>query len=102
MTHYSENEIEEAFVAFAEARGCLCLKLILKSGKGWPDRTILCPNGEIFFIEFKKPTGKLSPQQTEWMSKICCRKSRCYVFDNTADAERKLIEILAGDAATGD
>lgn len=101
MTHYSEDEIETDFVKYAEARGCLCEKLILKSGKGWPDRTIFCPNGIVFCIEFKKPTGKLSPQQIDWIAKLRKRGIRVYVYDNAANAQRKLDEILSRPAETG-
>jgi hypothetical protein len=100
MNQYSEAEIEGAFAVYAKNRGCLCEKLILKAGKGWPDRTIFCPNGIVFLIEFKKPTGEVSPQQTEWLRKLRQRKIECYVFDNLSDATGKLDEILGRSSET--
>ena len=36
---------------------------ILPSVAGLPDRLVLFPDGRIFFVELKSPTGVLSPRQ---------------------------------------
>lgn len=53
-----EIDIEEAFKLYAESQGCKVFKLVLLNLRGWPDRTILCPGGKIFFIEFKRDIKK--------------------------------------------
>lgn len=94
MTLYSEDDIESAFCRYAVSHGCLCEKLILKAGRGWPDRTLITPNGHIVFIEFKKPTGGLSRQQIECLSRLRKRKIECYVFERLDAAQRCLDQIL--------
>lgn len=63
-----EIDIESDFCKYAKFKKCLAIKLVLLNLKGFPDRTVLCPNGKLFFIEFKKPKKKkpLSPLQIKW------------------------------------
>jgi len=59
-----EKTIESDFVGYANSKKCIAVKLVIFKARGFPDRTILCPNGRIFFIEFKTSKGKLDgPQQ---------------------------------------
>ena len=51
----TEKDVEDAFVQYAKNNGCRALKLRFLSGRGFPDRTVLCPGGRMFFIEFKRP-----------------------------------------------
>lgn len=41
----------------------LGIKNVKMQVRGWPDRMYLLPNGKVFFIEFKRPGGKLSRLQ---------------------------------------
>lgn len=38
--------------------------------KGFPDLAGVFPNGRLWCIELKTPTGKLSPEQVEWITKL--------------------------------
>ena len=58
-----EANIENAFVKYAKKKGCNPVKLVFLAGRGWPDRTVLCPGGRIFFIEFKRKGKTLEPKQ---------------------------------------
>lgn len=90
-----KEDIEIPFTKFAERKGCKALKLIFLRKKGFPDRTVVCPGGRIFFIEFKKPKGTLSPAQ------VLVRKSlegfgfEYYVCDYPGQAEKILENFLA-------
>lgn len=38
--------------------------------KGFPDLAGVMPNGKFFAIELKTDKGKLSPEQTDWITKL--------------------------------
>jgi hypothetical protein len=56
-----ESSIERKCVTIARKHGCLLLKI--EKQRGWPDRILLAPSGQICFIEFKKPGESLMPLQ---------------------------------------
>lgn len=59
-----ESAIEAKMRAFVLRLGCLFLKWPPTSGSsGWPDRIVLCPGGRVFFVEVKRPGGKVTPLQ---------------------------------------
>jgi len=60
-----EKIAENDFVKHCESLGYLCLKLRIDGLDGWPDRTVITPQG-VFFVEFKSATGDLRPHQRKW------------------------------------
>jgi len=54
----SEKRLEELFKAYVSANGGWCVKLIAASITGFPDRTVLCRGGGIYFVELKRPDGR--------------------------------------------
>jgi len=65
-----ETAIETAFQAWCKREGLRCLKLILNTHRGWPDRAVLIPGGKPLFIEFKAPGGRLSHHQRGWLDEL--------------------------------
>ena len=65
-----ESKIESDFAKWVRGQGGLFLKLALLGMMGFPDRTILMPGGRVFFLEFKTPTGRVSPQQDYWIERL--------------------------------
>jgi hypothetical protein len=57
-----EREIESYFRKQVEAAGGLALKFVSPSHRGVSDR-IVCFPGETWFVELKRPGGRLSPLQ---------------------------------------
>ena len=96
-----EADIEKEFVAYCESKGCLCLKLILANGRGFPDRTVITPNGQVIFFELKRPGGKLSAAQKKWISKLKENGKHVYVVDTIAEATKRLDEHLKTNCACG-
>lgn len=47
-------------------------KMIMKKSaiKGFPDLAGVLPSGKFFAIELKTATGKLSPEQTDWITRL--------------------------------
>ena len=58
-----ERDIERKLKKRVEELGCLCLKFECPGYTGVPDRIILMPGGEAFFVETKAPGKKERPRQ---------------------------------------
>lgn len=92
------EDIENPFVKFAQRKGCKALKLILLRKKGFPDRTVLCPGARVFFIEFKKPRGKLAPAQVIVRKLLESFGFKYYLCDYPGQAEKILEDFLASSS----
>lgn len=86
----TEVDIENTFVTYASNRNCKALKLVFLVGRGFPDRTILCPGGKVFFIEFKRKGGKMSPQQEQVRKLLTDLGFKYYICNKKAQAEKIL------------
>ena len=89
-TETRESDIEEAFNKHASLRGCMSLKLVILKQGGFPDRTVLCPNGKIFFIEFKRAGKKQSRLQVVIQKKLEQLGFSYFVCDRIGQAEKIL------------
>ena len=89
-----KKDIEEKFVAYASNKKCKALKLILLNLKGFPDRTVLCPQGRVFFIEFKTPGKKAQGIQSKWHTVLKSFGFKVYVCDNLTEAKTILCNFL--------
>jgi len=91
-----ERALEDRCVSKIEARGGLCLKLVLLGMMGWFDRTILLPNRVIFFCEFKRrKLGKVSVQQATWRRIVTLLGFGVYTIDTDAGFDQALERELA-------
>ena len=90
----TEAQIENAFAAYAKQKGCKALKLVFLVGRGFPDRTVLCPGGKIFFIEFKRKGGKLSPQQIQVRDVLTGLGFSYFVCNEKGQAEKTLDRVI--------
>jgi hypothetical protein len=59
----SEKEIETYFVKRVKALGGYSYKFRSVTQRGVADRIVCLPNGQTWFVELKKPGGRLSPLQ---------------------------------------
>ncbi len=90
-----EVNTEDKFCDYAKTQGCLALKLVLLGLRGFPDRTIVCPGGRIFFIEFKRTKNEeLSKNQEKWQDKLVGFGFEFYTFHDFKDAKQALDEFL--------
>lgn len=90
----TEAEIEKAIVDYAKSRGALAEKVVLHSGRGFPDRTIIAPDGRIGFLEIKKPGGIVSPAQKTWLRRLERLGHRCGVAFSVEDGKKFIERIL--------
>lgn len=80
-----ESSLERYFVARCREIGAIPMKI--QRLRGWPDRLVLWPGGEVDFVELKAPGGKVAPMQT-WVHE----KLRQYAFDVYCFSDRLEIE----------
>lgn len=92
-----KEDIENPFVKYAKRKGCHAFKLIFLNKKGFPDRSILCPGGRIFFIEFKRPGKPQSKAQKDVQKLLEGLGFEYYVCDHPGQAENILDNFLAFD-----
>ena len=90
----SETDIETTFVKFAKNNRCQALKLIFLNKKGFPDRTIICPGGRVFFIEFKKKNKPQSAIQIKVMKMLLKFGFEYHICDEKGQAEKILLAFL--------
>ena len=61
-----EKQIEKKLIEAVRKVGGRCYKFNSQSNNGMPDRICIFPNGELIFVETKRPKGGvLSPIQLE-------------------------------------
>jgi hypothetical protein len=53
-----EKDIERKVVAYAKSKGVLCYKFASPGNRGVPDRILIGPNGNVCFLELKRPGQK--------------------------------------------
>lgn len=58
-----EKDIERYFVQTVARMGGTAFKFVSPSHRGVADRVVCLPDGSTWFVELKAPTGKLSPLQ---------------------------------------
>lgn len=90
----TEANIENPFVEYAKSKGCKAYKLVFLVGRGFPDRTVLCPGGKIFFIEFKRKGKKPSEHQNKVRQILEELGFEYYVCDKLGQAEKILDGLL--------
>jgi hypothetical protein len=74
----TEKDIEAYFVKRVKALGGLSYKFRSVTQRGVADRIACMPNGDTWFVELKKPGGRLSPLQ-EIFAKDVLRLRQRYV-----------------------
>ena len=82
---YEIKDVETPTVRWARAKGIIVLKLNLIGNTGWPDRLFLY-GGQVVFIEFKRPGGKLARNQPQRVATLRDAGFIVGVFDNADKA----------------
>ena len=89
----NETDIESAFVEYAASKGCIAVKLRIDGQNGWPDRTVITPNG-VLFLEFKLHNGRLRPMQKVWSKLLASVGHKVHVPRTIDEAKRILERVL--------
>lgn len=70
MVKGPEATIEAAIERWCRDRGILCAKLVDLGRRGFPDRSIFLPGGQMLFAEVKAPGGTLSYHQHAYLERL--------------------------------
>ena len=73
-----ERDIEKKLSALVRARGGLCYKFVSPGNDGVPDRIIITPKGQVWFVELKTEAGRLSRRQKYHIERL--RSHYCSVL----------------------
>jgi len=84
---YLRNEVKKT--------GAVALKFVSPGRAGVPDRIVLAPGGRIYFVEMKRPGGKLRPLQQKVIADIRKLGFKVFVIDSR-EGVKEFIEILKG------
>lgn len=92
-----EKDAEERFVNLAKKFGCRAYKLVLLGLRGFPDRTVLCPGGRVFFIEFKRKNRKFKEESIQGkyqkiLTKLGFQYYVCYTFEEAENCLKEFLE----------
>ena len=77
-----ERDLEARCFRDVEARGGLCWKWSSPGRVGVPDRIIFWPNGDVHFVEFKKPGEKPTEVQKHVHGMMRARKAKVWVVSD--------------------
>lgn len=65
-----ERDIERKLGEQLRGLGCLYYKFVSPGQRGVPDRIVVCPDGTLWFVELKRPQGKLGALQSVQLSRL--------------------------------
>lgn len=90
-----ESSIESGFQRKASSHGWLTYKLDSgRISRGWPDRLVCLPGGITLFIEFKSPTGKVTPLQAHIHDKLRALGHIVHVCRAASEAESICLALI--------
>ena len=87
-----EAQIERKICDHAQKLGLLQYKFTSPGRAGVPDRLLIAPDGTVFMIEFKTPTGRLSALQINEHRRLSEHNITVHVVDNVAEGKRIIDE----------
>lgn len=65
-----EKEVEAYLIKQVEGRGGKAYKFVSPAHRGVADRVVVFPKGQVWFVEVKTETGRLSPLQEVFRREI--------------------------------
>lgn len=82
-----EATVESLFIRLAKKLNFLTYKFSSPTRGGVTDRILITPRGEVWFVEIKKHSGKLSPLQEEFKNDILTFKCNYALLKGRQEVE---------------
>jgi hypothetical protein len=96
-----EKNVEKLFVREVQARGGITYKFTSPGNVGVPDRIAITPEGQVWFVELKTETGRLSRMQEYQLERL--RRQNCNVVVLYGGEEvEKVVTAIFNRAKGGD
>lgn len=90
-----ERTLEKHLSEYCQKNRILFLKVRLEVGRGFPDRLVITPSGNVMFLELKsKKRGVVSPHQDMWVRTLRRYNQFACVVDDLQDAKQYIEDIL--------
>lgn len=86
-----ESRIQTDFIHDIRARGGLAYKLA-PTAKGIPDLLVVSPEGELFLVEMKQSSGRVSPAQRVQHHRLAQRGVTIYILRSREEGDAWLRE----------
>jgi len=94
-----EKEIEAYFRNRIKANGGEAYKFSSPARRGVPDRLVVLPNGEVYFVEFKRKGKPLTVGQKAEHDRLSKLNQRCFVIDSKDGVDKWLRSHFIGAKA---
>lgn len=94
----TEAQLEKYGKKELRSIGCLVYKFVSPAKRGVPDDIVVCPDGQIIFIEYKAPngSGKLSKIQRVEIQKLRDNKARVLIIEHVEQVNNLVHAIKRG------
>lgn len=83
-----ESYIEKKVCEYAASKGWSNMKCASPGQRGSPDRMFYRSMGEVRFVEFKKPGGRVTELQRHVLMRLFNAGFRCAVIDSIEEGRR--------------
>lgn len=90
----SEKEIERRMCVAVKYRGGLAYKFSSPNNPGVPDRIVINPAGDIWFVEIKSDSGRLSKLQKMRIAELEKRNCNVRIIWGWEDAKKFIGEVI--------
>ena len=91
-----ESTLQKQCITHCKQVGAFAVKVDSTSSRGWPDLTVVLPNGVVLFVELKTKTGVVSAMQQRMINKLERNRANVYVI-RSIDEFKKLIITHTAD-----
>jgi hypothetical protein len=89
----TERVFEQKCREIAEKQQCILLKV--EKRKGWPDRMLLAPNGQMAWVELKRPGENPTKFQEHIHEMLRSMNFRVHVVENYSQFMAALVSLKA-------
>ena len=89
-----EKEIERRMCEMVKKRGGLCYKFTSPNNPGVPDRIVITPAGEVWFVELKAEFGRMANIQRWQKSELEKRNAKVRVIRGWDAAKDFVNEVM--------
>jgi len=94
-----EREVEGPVKDYARSKRFYVRKFKSVNNRAVPDDIFSTPEGVVFFIEFKRPGKKATPDQADEHKIMRAHGLKVHVIDNVAEGKRLIDEYANGPDA---
>lgn len=88
-----ESAVEKKLKKKIEKLGGLCLKFHPESKSGMPDRLVILPGGQMYWVELKKPGEKARPLQLKRKKQLEALGCKCFIVDSPESLNAFIKEV---------